>query len=258
MTAAIDVKAIFDWVEQYLVPFLLLALLAMDFINLRFARKEARERRKHGEAIAKNVEVIKESTEQLTRRDYELTILRGVETAQHRIYCYWHSLHPVAESENYEEINRVLIEKKKDGKDVQLVLASDTKRIAAAYELVEKGVEVHFKESLNVSDLRFSIFDDKTAVFGVPETSIPDGKPSRHGVDLSSRKLNALLAEHFEAEMRDETKSFYEFVASHCREVLKDPTNSIAMVAEQLDVDPCVIEKACPEESRKKKEEEKG
>jgi hypothetical protein len=255
LTGEIDLRGIFDWAELYLVPILLPILLVMDFRMLHAARKEWRERKEHIEALDTNINEIKESTEQLTRQDYELLILRGVLTAEKRIYCYWHSLHPVGESENFRKINEGLIQKKKAGVDVRLVVADDPSRIAPAYELFAEGVEVEFKDSLTVSDLRFSIFDHKMSVFGVPETSIPDGKPSRHGVDISSRKLNAMLAEHFVIET-DKVPGFLKFVASRACKVLEDPTNSIAMVAEQLRIEQSVIEEACPEQCKKKKKEE--
>jgi hypothetical protein len=235
-------------VEHYVVPIIIPVLLAMDVVILVSARREHRERLEH-------IEEIRANTEQITRRDYELVILRGVQTATERIYCYWHSLHPVEQSETYKEINQGLIEKKKDGVDVRMVVAADPSRIAAAYELVEEGVEVEFKESLIVSDLRFSIFDRQTTVFGVPESAIKDGKPSRHGVDVSSRKLNALLSKYFLEEILEPAPavSFDHFVASHCCEVLEDETSSVKMVAEQLRVPESVIEEACPEKTMGRK-----
>jgi len=236
------------WMEHYVVPIIIPALLAMDVVILISARREHHERLEH-------IKEIRDNTEQITRRDYELVILRGVQTATERIYCYWHSLHPVEQSETYKEINQGLIEKKKDGVDVRIVVAADPSRIAAAYELVEEGVEVEFKESLIVSDLRFSIFDRQTTVFGVPESAIKDGKPSRHGVDVSSRKLNALLSKYFSEETTEPQPavSFKDFVKSHCCEVLEDETSSVEMVAEQLRVPESVIEEACPEETRERR-----
>jgi len=219
---------------------------------------EGRQRRTHIRVIGENVELIKASTELLDRRSYELAILQGVKTSEKRVFCYWHSLHPVVQSDNYKEINKSLIAKTKGGRvTVKVVIASDPSRIAPAYELVKEGVDVSFKNSLTVSDLRFSLFDDQICVFGVPESSVPDGKPSRFGFDISSRKLNALLAEHFDAEINDDIYGFFDFVALHCEEALNEPTNTIAMVTEQLRVDDWVIEKACPDQFKKKREEEK-
>jgi hypothetical protein len=266
--------AVFDWVEHYLIPIILPLLLIMETIILLSSQREARERKEHIKAIDTNLEAIKDttkevkhsteeikhSTDQLTRHDYELAILRGTQTAKKRILCYWHSLHPVEKSENYKKINEALIAKMEAGVDVRVVVAGDPSRIAPAYELVREGVDVHFKESLTVSDLRFSIFDDVMSVFGVPETAIKDGKPSRRGADISSRKLNALLAAHFEAHfdgaVSKDTFDFKGFVALHCCEVLKDPTNSIEMLAEQLRVDECVIEEACPSQAKDKRRQE--
>lgn len=237
-------------VLELVSPFLLVALFVMHLL-------EGIQRRTHIRVIGENVELIKASTELLDRRSYEVAILQGVKTSEKRVFCYWHSLHPVVQSNNYKEINQGLIAKTKGGRvTVKVVIASDPSRIAPAYELVKEGVTVSFKNSLTVSDLRFSLFDDQVCVFGVPETSVPDGKPSRYGFDISSRKLNALLAEHFDAETKNDIYDFYDFVASHCKEALEEPTNSIAMVAEQLRVDECVIEKACPELCKTKREQE--
>jgi hypothetical protein len=271
---ALTVSDLFHWLELYYVPVLLSGLLVMETIILSHTRREARDRKEHIKAIDINIEAIKDttkevkhsteeikhSTDQLTRHDYELAILRGAQTAKKRILCYWHSLHPVEKSENYKKINEALITKMEAGVDVRVVVAGDPSRIAPAYELVKEGVDVHFKESLTVSDLRFSIFDDVVSVFGVPETVIKDGKPSRRGADISSRKLNALLATHFEAHfdgaVSKDTFDFKGFVALHCCEVLKDPTNSIEMLAEQLRVDECVIEEACPAQTKDKRRQE--
>jgi hypothetical protein len=241
------------WIEHYAVPIIIPVLFAMDVIILISARREHNERLEH-------IKEIRDNTEQITRRDYELVILRGVQTATERIYCYWHSLHPVEQSETYKEINQGLIQKKREGVDVRIVVAADPSRIAAAYELVEKDVEVEFKESLTVSDLRFSLFDHQTTVFGVPESAIKDGKPSRHGVDVSSRKLNALLAKYFLEETLPPAPAvkFEDFVASHCCEVLLDETSSVEMVAEQLQVPESVVEQACPEQTRERVQPEEG
>jgi hypothetical protein len=274
LIASDSFSEIVSWVDEHLGTLLLAGLLAMEAIHFRLSywekkereeekeererergereeereerEKEREERHDHVKAIDENIKEIKDSTEQLTREEYELLILRGILTAEKRIYCYWHSLHPVAGSENYKKINTGLMQKTKEpGVTVQVVVASDPSRIAPAYELVKEDVDVRFKNSLTVSDLRFSLFDEQMCVIGVPETSIPDGKPSKHGVDTLSRKMNALLAEHFEQETSKDTYDFYEFVALQCCKVLKEPTNSVEMVAEQLRVDKEVIERAC-------------
>jgi hypothetical protein len=236
----------FEWLDHHMVPVILPVLLVMDLVMLRFARRERQERKEHISALDANINEIKGSTETLTRRDYEQEIIRGLRGAEKRIYCYWHSLHPVGESEAYKEINEQLIEKHKEGVDVRLVVAGEPSRIAPAFELVKGDVPVLFKNSLVVSDLRFSIFDDKLTVLGVPESAVKDGKPSRHGVDISSRKLNALLAQHFEAELSKKTEGFFDFVAYQCRDVLaEDPTNTVPMIADQLGIPKCVVTYAC-------------
>lgn len=237
-----------EWIEHNLVPIIIPLLLVMDVVILRLSRSEHNERLEH-------IKEIRANTEQITRRDYELVILHGIQTAEERIYCYWHSLHPVGQSETYKKINEELIAKKGEDVDVRIVIAADPSRIAAAYELVGKGVDVEFKESLNVSDLRFSIFDRQTTVFGVPESQINDNKPSRFGVDVSSRKLNALHAKYFNEEVAEPEPAvcFNEFVASHCGKVLKDGTSSVEMIAEQLGIPEEVIEEACPDEAERGK-----
>ncbi len=230
-----------DWMEQHFIPVIIPLLLLMDGIILFSARREHDERLVH-------IKEVKANTEQITRRDYELVILHGIQTAEERVYCYWHSLNPVEKSDTYKEINEKLVAKKKAGLEVLVVVAADPSRIGAAYELVKEGVKVEFKESLVVSDLRFSVFDRQTTVFGVPESAIKDGKPSRHGLEVSSRKLNALFAEYFlkEVSVPAPPMSFEDFVKSWC----KDPetkTDSLEMVAEQLQIPESVVEKVCPQ-----------
>jgi hypothetical protein len=230
-----------DWMDHHLVPIIIPLLLLMDGIILFSARREHDERLVH-------IKEVKANTEQITRRDYELVILHGIQTAEERVYCYWHSLNPVEKSDTYKEINKELIKKNEVGLDVHIVVAADPSRIGAAYELFKEGVKVEFKESLVVSDLRFSVFDRQTTVFGVPESAIEDGKPSRHGLEVSSRKLNALFAEYFLKEVSAPAPavSFKDFVKSWCTEP-ETKTDSVEMVAEQLQISESLVEEVCPQ-----------
>lgn len=248
IASTVEASEIFKWAEHYMIPVILPVLLVMDLLMLRFAKREQRERKKHISALEKHIIEVRENTELLSRRDYEQTILREIQTADDRIYLYWHSLHRGDTSDTYQKINQELINAKNRGVKVTLMVAAETSRIEPAYELVQGDVRVLFKESLRVSDLRFSLFDEKMTVFGMPEPAVRDGKkPSRHGIDIDSYKVNALLADYFQTELADTTSDFYDFVASSCCEVLKDPKNPLAMVQEQLGISDGTIKRACPD-----------
>ena len=239
-----------SWIESE-VPYILAVLVVLDTALLVLALFERHAREKH-------IAAMREYTDILSRHDYEQTIARGVSTATKRIYLYWHSLHEVDASRTYKAINQGLIKaNRKSSIEVKLIVAGEANRVGAAYELKKKDVEVHFRNSLTISDLRFSLFDDEMTVFGMPEAEVKDGKPSRHGVDINSRKLNALFTKYFDEQFANEqTITFNKFVASLCREPMEeDSTNTVEMVAKQLRVNRKVIEEACPDLPKSETEE---
>ncbi len=232
-----------EWLEHNVTPWVLIALLPLEIAAVIFIVLERRARREH-------IKAVKDHTRALSRQVYESLIEDGVRNAKKRIYCYWHSLHAEETSQRYAMINELLVEKRSKGLDVTLIVAKDPSRIAAAYELIQEEVPVLFQESLLISDLRFSLFDEKMTVVGLAEAEIDSDKPSRHGVDISNHKLNAMLAQHFEAELAT-ASSLEEFVASLVpTDVLEDPTNRTEMVAAQLGVDPEIVENCSPEPDR--------
>ncbi len=231
------------WIEHYLTPIILIALLAVEVYVLIGIRRERREREIH-------IRAVHDHTNVLSRKVYESTIEDEVRKAERRIYCYWHSLHAEEASERYRSINKQLIDAHKKNLDVKLTIAKDPSRIAAAYELIQAGVTVVFQKALLVSDLRFSLFDEKMTVVGMSESELNSDKPSRHGVGISNHKLNAMLLQYFHAEFAS-ASSFSDFLKSVVTvRVLEDPTNTHEMIAEQLGVPVTEIE-ACWDEGER-------
>ncbi len=225
------------WIEHYLSPIILILLLGVELYVLWLISQERRERKDH-------IRSIHDHTKVLSRKVYESVIDDEVRRAKRLIYCYWHSLHAEEDSKRYRSINQQLIEAHKN-MDVKLMIARDPSRIAAAYELAQAGVTVVFQKALLISDLRFSLFDEKLSVVGMSESEINSDKPSRHGVGITNRKLNAMLLQYFNAEL-ESASTFKEFLGSVVTtKVLEDPTNTHEMIAEQLGVPVPEIEACC-------------
>jgi hypothetical protein len=229
-------KGAIGWVEHYLSPILIILLLAVELYAVRLIRREGRERKSH-------IRAVHDHTTVLSRILYEVVIEEEVKEAEERIYCYWHSLHKVqpgapddGPADRYRKINEELIAAHEDNLDVRLIVARDPDRIVAAYDLFAAGIPVKFQKILSISDLRFSLFDETRIVIGMAESQKNSDKPSRHGVGVANYKLHAMLLEYFKAEW-DSATEFDEYLRGIVTPaVLEDPTNPLAMIAEQLGV----------------------
>jgi hypothetical protein len=234
----------YHFFEEHVTPVVLLLLLILDLLTLLLARREWRNREEHiGKVFA--------AARLYSRELYEATISREIINADTRICCYWHSLHSSENAPHYEALNKSLIHaSKKMHVDVCLITAKIPSRLSAAKELIDGGVKVRFQETLVVSDLRYSLFDDAMTVFGLPESIDHPEKPSRAGVDVPNRNLNALLDAHFSDEWEDaiEYDDYVRYVARKMigREVLgHKPMNIPAMVAAQLKIPVEDVRRCC-------------
>lgn len=212
-------------VEKYVTPLMVLALLVLDMLALSLGRRERRERLDH---MAR----VEEAARVYSREAYEFLIMRCTQAAKYKIYCYWHSLHIGKFMPRYEAFNNQMIAAHTRDVDVKVITAKDTQRLAAAYELRTGGIEVRFQETLLVSDLRFTLIDDCTLVFGLAESD--SKKPSREGVDLTNHKLCALVLRHFH-EQWEKAVTYEEYLGAVVTQIrADDSTNTIEMIAQQL------------------------
>lgn len=224
----IDVVQVFHFFETYITPLLLVALFVLHVTGLFLARREHKERVEYMERMEVAARVY-------SREAYEFLILRLIQKSNTCVYCYWHSLHSINVSPRYQIINEQLIRVGQLTNDshVRIITAKDRTRLSAAYELVSKGVEVRFHESLQGTDLRFTLLDDRWLIFGMPETALEVNAPSREGVDVEGRKLVALMKRFF-VEQWETALDYNSYASKVVNTLLADSTHSVEMVSEQL------------------------
>jgi hypothetical protein len=220
------ITRIADFVHADVTPLVVLALLPLDLLALALARRERRERLAH-------LSRVEDAARVYSRENYELLLMRNTRNAEKSIYCYWFSLHPSRAAAAYADFNHELIAAKNRKVNIQIVTARDPSRLAAASELNNKGIEIRFHDSLLVSDLRFTLIDKCTLIFGLSDGA-PEA-PSREGVDMvNQRKLSLLVWRHF-MEQWDRAITFEDYLTELIRSSLNDdPGNTPEMIAQQL------------------------
>jgi hypothetical protein len=225
--ASATIIHLLESLEHHITTIVILLLLPLDILALILGRRERKQRLDH---MAR----VEDAARVYSREAYEFLILRSTQGARDRILCYWHSLHATDLKPRYRSFNEQFVEARKRERDVRIITAKDTGRLPAALELIKGGVDVRFQETLLVSDLRFSLFDDVLTVFGLPESLQEMDTPSREGIDVTNRKLVGLLNAHF-TEQWEKATSYDEYLESVVREVIADDsTNTVDMVAQQL------------------------
>jgi hypothetical protein len=218
-------------------------LLVVEAVVLFLVVREPGEREKH-------IRAVKRQTNILGREAYVSTIEREVRTAKKQIHLYWYSLHDPETSEgagiskDYELINKHLLKAHKKKRDVTLIVAKETSRIAGAYKLRKKGkgVQIYFQEMLHFTDLRFSLFDEQVTVFGTPGPVTDSDTPSHYGVDIRSHMLAVLMEQHFKQE-QGTGACYEEYVAAETYNALHKGKDGKTMISKRLGIPPKEIDR---------------
>jgi hypothetical protein len=119
------------------------------------------------------------------------------------------------------------------GRDVRLITAKETARLAAARELIQRRVEVRFQQALVLSDLRFTLIDDGLIIVGLVPDSSSLEQPSLEGIDVRSRRLVSILSQDY-LQQWDSAATYDTYLQEVVANAREDPQCSAAMVAEQL------------------------
>ncbi len=223
------------------------ALLVFDVVILQLSFQERRERRGYisatntvvkrvaleAEERSRHIEAIEAASELLNRTEYEQLIIDQVAHADERILCFWYSLHAEEHDESYTKINCLLDAADDRGVVVRVVTSQQTPRIYPAFQLVERGVELRFQETLLGDDLRFMLADRDMSVLGLPASNGPDERQSVHGVGVPGRKLSSLLFGYFESQWSDAAE-YEEYVGRLVRRGIDDDETRAELVATEL------------------------
>lgn len=223
-------NSITAFISQYVTPLIVLFLFVLDVLALLLGIRERKERKEYMERLERAARVY-------SREAYEFMILRLIQRSRQRVYCCWHSLHLKGKSSRYVTINDEFINARRHPRDVdvRIMTVRDPSRLAPAFELVKEGIEVRFNDSLQGIDLRFTLVDDTWLAFGIPEAIGETTTPSREGIDISGRKLAAILKTFFLAEWANAV-DYDSYGSSLVTNLLTDGTNSMEMIADQFDL----------------------
>ena len=228
MASLESIRHVATFTSQYVTPLAIVALVALDVVALRFGIREARARKAH-------MKELRETTRVYARDSYELLVLQSFEGAGTRIFCYWHSLTAAAGKPRYQAFNKQLASAHAKGADVRLITAKDPKRLNAAQELRDSGVEVRFLQALLFSDLRYTAVDNDLIVFGLTPSVSDREKPSREGADVKSQRLSSILRRDF-LEQWAAAATYDAYLDELLNQAYMDPQCTPAMVAEKLGI----------------------
>ena len=99
--------------------------------------------------------------------------------------------------------DRILMAKRR-GVNIQYVVPKSSDRVVVANRYREAGAEIRFHAGIIVSDLRYTIIDNKYTVLGLP-SSAGENQPTREGYVIPSGALAEMFSRQFQASWEEST-----------------------------------------------------
>jgi len=175
---------------------------------------------------------------QLTdRNQYVDSQVKFIESAKGTVDLCLNHLDASAESEVAEKINSALLEARKKGKDIKVLIADGQDRLHGAFELAQEAqIPLKLSTSIHYTDLHFLNVDHDRIVMGIAEISpMKDYVPTDTWAKIRSGSLGEVLTNQFRAIWDDpRTPSFLEYSTRIIKDALKEHPGEFDMLSRLL------------------------
>jgi hypothetical protein len=140
---------------------------------------------------------VSKATRILTRQEYFLTLLDTMQDAEREIIGCITGSPPTADDLKMTRNIAATIEKMTHkGVRIRYLLPKFPDRLQIGVLYTKVGAEVRFSSCLMVHSIRYSIIDEKTVVFGIPE-STGEMEATKKGYKIPSEELALILKGYF-------------------------------------------------------------
>jgi len=207
---------------------LLVATVSLLVLN----RREQKSREKMMDHFSSVADVI-------TRQEYFVAVVDSIQRAQNQL-CGSVTGSPPAheEVEVIQQILAAITDAARRGVRMRylLPLAPDRLQMGRRYKL--SGAEVKFHPSLLMSDVRYTLVDDKIVLVGVPARK-GKNEPTRKGFTIPSESVAYLFKTQFETQWSsNEAKGYQEYLGELVTQArVSNPNVSVELMAGNLGVD---------------------
>jgi hypothetical protein len=118
---------------------------------------------------------------------------------------------------------------------IQYILPKSPDRLVVANKYREAGAEIRLHGGIIVSDLRYTIVDNRYTVLGLP-SSVGENEPTREGYVIPSEALSEIFLRQFQAQW-GEAAPYEEYLKTIVSEIRNhNPNVSIQLLSSQLQV----------------------
>lgn len=207
-----------------------LALLVPTLLLLVLGRKEERGRRDLLVNITNMAKMV-------SRQEYFNSVHSSMQKAMKSIRGVITGSAPKTKEEEelvhniVEEISRAA----KRGVSIKYLVPKSQDRLRVASLYKQAGAEIKFHAGLVVSDLRFVVMDDKSAVLGLPVTAGQD-QPTREGYMIPSEGLSEILVNQFDAKWANGI-GYDDYIGEVLKEIKShNPNVSGKLLSNQLQI----------------------
>lgn len=146
-----------------------------------------------------------------------------------------------SDSGTYPNIINQAIKKRieKGNIQIQILTAKEYDRIAGAYELnqIMHNSEVHFSRKLRISDLRFTLIDEKLAIIGINRDKqlSAEYNPSDFWLEVKSIRLGEILLTYFNECLKD-AYTYSEYVENVVEKYTEGKSINIQVTSQRLNI----------------------
>jgi hypothetical protein len=138
------------------------------------------------------------ATDVVSRQEYFVSVLASIQSAKKSLVGVVTGSSPsVEEEEVIHQLTQAVSQAVARNVDVRYILPLAPDRLQMAQRYVNAGASVRFNPEVLVSDARYMIVDDQSAVIGVPERKGKD-EPTRKGYIIPSESVAAMFRSEFE------------------------------------------------------------
>ncbi len=190
-----------------------LALLVLTFVTIALHRKEEKAREELIEKMLQTAKIV-------SRQEYFNLVLSSIQESQKEIAGIITGTKP--REEDREIVNKITNELKRAkerGVKIRYILPKSTDRFEVGCQYSSSGAHIRFHPGLIVSDVRFTIIDNRMIVLGFPSISGRDS-PTKEGYIIPSEGLSSIFLNIFDQHW-NESQECGEYIKEVLTELLK-------------------------------------